>query len=610
MQQRRLGVISAVLALLLSALSLTSAAGSPDRPIWVQRYRAALETQHRALARAAGAALHGHRAPQAVTDDFTIVGHTDLGATDTNGDVWVHGNYAYVGTWEIPCDGLGAKVIDVSDPANPTMVGRVGAFPGTSAEDIVVRHVTTASFSGDLLAVGIQRCDFEDPSLDDDLFGFALYDVSDPTNPVLLGNLGLNTGAGGVHELDIFQRGSNVYALLATPFSEWFDPSQEGDFWIADITDPASPSVVAEWGARDAGLTRSPFDGRGAFGASFAHSARASADGTRAYVSYWDLGELTFDISDVANPTPIGQTEYPDDADGDTHSMTPYGNFLLVNDEDFDPRSPAHIVYQASSGPTTGIASEAPYARPLWRQDQHDVSGQVVRPRHQGCRIEDYADIRVRGRIAVPKTFAAFLSRRPQAACRQTRQDRIAQRLGAKAVVHDFISPDTSPQAFEFRGGIRIPVAFTDHATATGMIDAGRARLEAQQPSWGFLRVFDSTSGEQVATFDDLPYVRTLNTSGFWSIHNTEVWGDHAYSAWYTNGVVALDLSPLSAGTPVDPTLVGQFVPEGGVSPTPFFPDGVPIVWGVFIRPSDGLIFVSDVLGGLWIVQPTGDAAP
>jgi hypothetical protein len=52
------------------------------------------------------------------------------------------------------------------------------------------------------------------------------------------------------------------------------------------------------------------------------------------------------------------------------------------------------------------------------------------------------------------------------------------------------------------------------------------------------------------------------------------------------------------------PKMVGQFVPTaGGVS-------AFPSVWGVAIRRSDNVIFASDEGSGLWIVRPTGKAAP
>ncbi|HET9242957.1 MAG TPA: hypothetical protein VFN99_05900, partial [Gaiella sp.] len=236
----------------------------------------------------------------AITRNFRVLANHDLGMTDVNGDVWVHNNVAYVGTWAIPCDGTGVRIVDVSDLREPELIATVPGRDGTDSEDVVVRRVSTPSFSGDLLAVGIQRCDFEDPALDTQEFGFELWNVTDPSEPEKLSEFPVAMGDGGVHELDLFQRGGKVYALLAHPFGEWFHGS--GDFFIVDVTNPRMPVQVAEWGAGEAGFSPGPFWGQGDFGATFAHSARASVDGTKAYVSYWDLGVLTFDISDPANP--------------------------------------------------------------------------------------------------------------------------------------------------------------------------------------------------------------------------------------------------------------------------------------------------------------------
>ena len=546
-------------------------------------------------------------------DDFALVGHLDLGSASSNADVWVHDDTAYVGTWVDPCTGTGAKVIDVSDPAAPTLLGTVAGVPGTSTEDIVVRSVSTPSFTGDLLIGGIQRCDFDDPNLDDDLFGIDIWDVTDPANPVHFSHFGITTGGGGVHELDLFQRGGNVYALAATNFSEWFDPCQCGDVQIVDLTDPANPVLVGEWGAGQEGLSTGPFEGSGSFGAAFAHSVRASTDGNHVLASYWDLGLVTLDITDVTNPTFVSATDYPEGADGDTHSVVQYagtsGDFLLVNDEDFDPRSPAHV----SAGTLSAFASEAPHAPPLAFVSGGEITARAVRPLRQGCQPSDYDGVRANGKIVVPRTFFPFFDAVPgkEPACRQLRQQRLAQNHGAAAVLHDFIAQSTSPQWFDSGGGIDIPILFLDHASARAVLDTGRATLTAPEGSWGFLRVFDAATGAQVATFDGLPNVHTIGGPvGDWSIHNTEVSGDRAYSAWYSHGIVALDLGPLDA-TPIgNPTLVGQFVPEPGlVSPTPILHEGVVEVWGVVVDPS-GLIFASDMLSGLWIVDPIGDAAP
>ena len=111
----------------------------------------------------------------------------------------------------------------------------------------------------------------------------------------------------------------------------------------------------------------------------------------------------------------------------------------------------------------------------------------------------------------------------------------------------------------------------------------------------------------QVGRFADLPHVRGERRTppGAWSIHNTEVNGDRAYSSWYSHGVVALDVSD-----PEQPSLAGQFVP----APSRRFRDvfGPPgaSVWGVAIDPDTGIIYASDERSGLWIARPVGPAAP
>lgn len=552
--------------------------------------------------------------------NFTVLGHTDLGAADTNGDVWVHGNFAYVGTWAEPCLGLGLKIVDVSDLGNPQLIGKVAARPGTSAEDVVVRHVSTPFFTGDLLAAGIQRCG-EDPALDSEQFGIELWDVSDPYNPKQLGDLGVANGGGGVHELDLFTRGDHVYALLATPFTEWFDAVPGGDFRIVDVTNPQAPVQVGEWGAGANGFSPGPFYGIGSFGSMFDHSARASSDGTKAYVSYWDLGVLTLDITDVTHPELLTRTRYEPDADGDAHSVSEYQDrrgraYLFQNDEDFDPTSPTHIAFGGGAGvggTGQGIGQFSPSGPPVWLQPNHRLSSHVVRAADQGCAVSDYP-AGTPGAIAVVRTIDPFSA--PVDGefplCSEADQESAAASAGAAAIVHDFISHVTSPQWFDI-GDVPIPVLFTDHATADGMVAAGSATLAGQEPSWGFLRIFDASTGQQVAKFDGVANVHSLPSPfGDWSIHNNEISGSRSYVSWYSNGIVAIDLRRLDRPTPRDPVLVGQFVPPPGSSPVPFL-DGRTEVWGVAVREEQHgapTVFASDMNSGLWIVRPEGPAAP
>ena len=97
----------------------------------------------------------------------------------------------------------------------------------------------------------------------------------------------------------------------------------------------------------------------------------------------------------------------------------------------------------------------------------------------------------------------------------------------------------------------------------------------------------------------------TLEPPGTWSIHNTEVLGNRAYSAWYSNGIVALDLTD-----PTAPVMVGQFVPETSKRHANALGRGPAEMWGVAIDPETGYIYGSEMRTGLWIIDPTGDAEP
>lgn len=585
--QPRLRTALTLAAVAMLVLALPVAGGGPPEKTDPGLQNALDSLNQRA--RAYGLANHAPPSEPAgdpTLNNFTLVGHNNLGGRDSNGDIWVHEGYAYVGTWAIPCTGRGVKIVDVTDPSAPRVVGSAARRAGTSAEDMVVRSVETSWFSGDLMVVGIQRCG---PQMGPaGQYGAEFWDVSDPRHPRLLSRFNITHGGGGAHEVDLIQRGDHVYAGLALPFSEWFDPVPVGDVVIVDVTNPRSPQLVSEWGA--VGDFESPppgpFWGQGSFGASFAHSVRFSDDGNLLYASYWDLGVITLDISGskIAAPEVVVQTQYPADADGDTHSLTPYDGYLLVNDEDFDPRSPAHVTYGTDG---FGVATESPFTPALWEVGP-SLTADVVMPSGHGCDAADYDGIDASGAIVVVDTpFDFFAGVGPD--CPMPVQEAVAEAEGAAAVVHRWASSDTSPQWFDFSEAT-IPVLFTDTGTADGMVAATEATLEAQLPTWGYLRVFDAATGEEVSHFDAVDNINDLDAAddGFWSIHNTEVDGNVAYAAWYSNGIIALDLGDIE-----NITELGQFIPPGEPAE----------VWGVFIG-DNGLIYASDLGSGLWIIEP------
>src|SRR4029453_7014791 len=122
-----------------------------------------------------------------VLDNFKLVGHSDLGGDIDFGDVWAHGDYAYVGSrcGDQALGGGGVRVVDISPPAHPTVVSTLANDEFTRAEDVVVRHVSTSSFAGDLAVVGIQAC-FGSGHEGEVPTGLRFFDVSDAAHPQLL----------------------------------------------------------------------------------------------------------------------------------------------------------------------------------------------------------------------------------------------------------------------------------------------------------------------------------------------------------------------------------------------------------------------------------------
>ncbi len=295
-------------------------------------------------ARLEAAAPHVTRGPSwsapMRTRNFTVVGHSDLGGGGLNADVWEHRGYAYVGVWSGPCPATGVKVADVRAPHHPKLVSRLHNPRRTSAEDVVVRHVETPRFTGDLAVVGIQTCG--DPANRRVFRGLQFFDVTDPTSPSRVSRFRVASGTIGCHEVDLVVRSDGrVLAACANPFAEQITGSDEVD--LVDVTNPYRPRKVGGFAlGRDLGVDpgNNP-DNVGCFSATFAHSVRFTRGGHQLFVSYWDYGTLRFRVPfDGRLRRPNARTDIsPPDEDADNHSMTLArgGDTMVVNSEDFSP---------------------------------------------------------------------------------------------------------------------------------------------------------------------------------------------------------------------------------------------------------------------------------
>jgi hypothetical protein len=295
-----------------------------------------------ALVAAGAAPAAGAAQAQPRTSNTELVGHLDPGA-GPYGDVWVHDDVAYLGSYRSQqCatapDGVWA--VDVSDPAKPRKLGRFARFKGSDAEDVWVGAVRTRAFTGSLAAVGIQRC-FRDST---SFAGLALYDVSDPARPRELGRLATGVRS-GVHEMGIAQRADGrLLALAAVPFSFTQSNGAKGDLRVIDITNPRRPVELADWDVRRDG----PPELRAQLAPRqdvFDHSAWPFDDGTKLFASFWAAGEVFLDIGDPSKPKWIGRTSYrPQDTRQAAHSgwFNADETLFVQNDETLavDPKRP------------------------------------------------------------------------------------------------------------------------------------------------------------------------------------------------------------------------------------------------------------------------------
>jgi hypothetical protein len=592
------------------------------------------EAHHSAIA--GGSPLPG------ITRNFEVLDHVWLGGKAADGDVafFNHGRdvgrFAYVGTWGPPCIGRGVKIIDVTRPRRAELVAVAGHASGTTYEDMDLVRIGRKV----VLGVGLQDCNGTGRT------GIQLFNVTNPRRPRALSFV--EVPAGGVHELDLVVTPSGqALALLAVPFVEFLNTylphiDRGGELRIVDISDPTNPIELASWGIiADSSLPifggndeiSESFQGIGYYATHYAHSVRAADRGETAYVSYWDGGVLKFDMQDPSNPQLLGRTIYPIDADGDAHSLAIKNvdgvRYLFQNDEDFEALSPV-VVTSSETGPEQFAGIEEPWM-PTVLLETGEVSGEVF-DAGDGCEATDFDG--ASGRIALadvtdPSYFGVIP--RWSIPCDIAKPILNAAASGASALLVNVISPgDASP--FRPVSGADVariqteakgmPVALissidelADQLRAAPANQPPTVTLTPQAPGWGYVRIFRETETdtdgdgvfefEQVGEMSALPHVKGEYPGpvGTWSVHNTEVIRNRAFSSWYAHGVVAWDLSD-----PTQPVRVGRFARASSARSSTFGDEAFPQVWGVAIDKARRIVYASDMRSGLWIVRPTGPA--
>jgi hypothetical protein len=227
--------------------------------------------------------------------------------------VSVHGNHAYVGGMSagyFTTDNIGVRIVDLSDPTNPKLVGRIplrlrGEGGNHSHGDAVVTSLATAAFEGD---VAIVRYGVPNDNTDQEPYG--IWDVTDPSNPTFLSVLNIGPVSLGHHEGgDLGDKPYDAKAVAGNYFyvlRQVVQTPRDSRLKVVDISDPGNPVVVGDWqDDSDVWL----------IGLSLNESA------TRAYITglwpppYGDQATHGYlyivDIQNPSQPTEIGRYVFP-----------------------------------------------------------------------------------------------------------------------------------------------------------------------------------------------------------------------------------------------------------------------------------------------------------
>lgn len=281
-----------------------------------------------------------------------------LGGLDIEGggQVVVQDGYAFVGHMKPP---KGTSIIDVRDPANPTVVAHVAPPDEWShthkvrvAGDIMITNVEMDRRhflrKGDRIA-GLRAAGLEDaaiaaelgveladiPVLEDALErgyhsgGFRVWDISDKSNPKLLSYV--RTHGFGVHRFDMDEN----YAYISTEMEGYVG----NILVIYDLSDPTNPTEVSRWHMPGQHVAA----GETPTGKGYSHRLHhAMRVGDELWAAVWHAGMRVLDASDITAPKLKASYVWPAAIPEPTHTVMPLSKeidgrrYAVAIDEEHD----------------------------------------------------------------------------------------------------------------------------------------------------------------------------------------------------------------------------------------------------------------------------------
>ncbi len=577
----------------------------------------------------------GH-VPANVNYGFEVIGRDTLAGVQDGlyTDVWSQDGYAYIGTFQEPgCTDAGVFIVDIEAAVanypntSGATVAEIKSAPSTRINDVKVHTVggvdvliTTQEPCGKAIPGAAQPGSNAPAQVGQG--GISLYDVTDPTKPKALKKNFLEFG--GVHNTYAWDHDGKSYLIGTADTFDFFDT------FFVDISKPQSPTLLTITGALDwipQGLNLDQLE-TGSSAGIFNHDVWVEIiDGTpTAVVSYWDLGFVTLDVTDPANPIFLDDSTYPDPEpivgepyEGNAHAAVFGGNgdYLFAGDEDFSPASFA-ISYDGAEYPA-GVA--------LWNNASGDLAGTVVDTMTDGCASVPAAS--GEGQVALIDRGGCFFSQKGYNAEVAGYEGFIIVNNAGDGLLN--MSPGDAPLP-------SIPGVFVGQSDgATIRANAGLSvSASSIFDGWGYLHVINNTGGDTTVPTGGMASGNTKTVSsgfelgyyapaeaveeglgtdfGDLTMHNVEAdpltqdltpsfnEGPRMFVSWYSLGMRALEYRPGHYHANLnDEGSYSENVHEVGRW---IEPDGGSNFWGVHVDElADGsqAILASDRNNGLYI---------
>lgn len=445
--------------------------------------------------------------PKDTNYGFEVIGRDTLeGVSDgLYTDVWSHKGYAYIGTFQEPdCTNAGVFIVDIDAAVSNypetegATVASIRSAPNTRINDVKVHSVgdvdvliTTQEPCGSTIPGGAVSDANSNPNgkgARDQVGqgGISLYNVTNPTKPVALKKNFMEYE--GVHNTYPWDWNGNSYLIGTADTFDFFDT------FFVDITKPQSPKLLSITGALDwipQGVNLDQTE-TGSSAGVFNHDVWVDiVNGVpTAVVSYWDLGFVTLDVTDPANPVFLDDSTYVDPEpilgepyEGNAHAAVFGGNgqYIFAGDEDFSPAN-FGISYDGNEYPAAGA---------LFGPDPNTLSGTMIWTGGEGCEVGDIPAATGSGQVALIQRGTCDFSRKGYNAEQQGYEGFIVANDEARgdALVNMSLGELPEPQI----PGIFVGFSSGEVIKATpGLIASASSIFDG----WGYLHVINNTGGD------------------------------------------------------------------------------------------------------------------